>query len=43
MAKQLVRQTALKVELVSVNRDHPDRTLENREIAWISRIIWASQ
>jgi phage repressor protein C with HTH and peptisase S24 domain len=43
MAKQLLRQTALKVELVSVNRDHPDRTLDTREIAWMSRIIWASQ
>ena len=43
MAKLLIRQTALKVELVSVNRDHPDRTLDTREIAWMSRIIWASQ
>jgi phage repressor protein C with HTH and peptisase S24 domain len=43
MAKQLLRQTALKVELVSVNRDHPDRTLDTKEIAWMSRIIWASQ
>ncbi|MDH3911910.1 MAG: helix-turn-helix transcriptional regulator [Rhodospirillales bacterium] len=43
MAKQLIRQTALKVELVSVNRDHPDRTLDMRQIAWMSRIIWASQ
>ena len=43
MAKQLIRQTALKVELISVNRDHPDRTLDTKEIAWMSRIIWASQ
>ncbi len=43
MAKQLARQTALKVELMSVNRDHPDRTLDKSEIAWMSRIIWASQ
>jgi phage repressor protein C with HTH and peptisase S24 domain len=43
MAKQLARQTALKVELTSVNREHPDRTLDKSEIAWISRIIWASQ
>jgi phage repressor protein C with HTH and peptisase S24 domain len=43
MAKQLIRQTALKVELVSVNRDHPDRTLDTKDIAWMSRIIWASQ
>ena len=43
MAKQLARQTALKVELMSVNREHPDRTLDKSEIAWMSRIIWASQ
>ena len=43
MAKQLVRQTALKVELISVNRDHPDRTLDSKEISWMSRIIWSSQ
>ncbi len=43
MAKQLVRESALKVELISVNRDHPDRTLDANDIAWMSRVIWASQ
>jgi phage repressor protein C with HTH and peptisase S24 domain len=43
MAKQLVRQSARKIELVSVNREHPDRTLDAEEIVWMSRVVWASQ
>lgn len=43
MAKELLRQSARKVELVSLNRAHPDRTLEAQEIAWIARIVWVSQ
>jgi phage repressor protein C with HTH and peptisase S24 domain len=43
MAKQLARQSARKIELMSVNRDHPDRTLDTENIAWIARIVWASQ
>lgn len=43
MAKQLARQTATKVELVSLNKAHPDRSLTMPEIAWIARIMWASQ
>lgn len=43
MAKQLIRQSALKVELMSISPDHADRTLDTKEIAWMSRIIWASQ
>ncbi|QJE74552.1 helix-turn-helix transcriptional regulator [Aerophototrophica crusticola] len=43
MAKQLARQTATKVELISLNRAHPDRSLTMPEIAWIARIMWASQ
>lgn len=43
MAKELVRQSARQVELVSINRAHPDRTLETHEIAWMARIVWVSQ
>lgn len=43
MAKQLARQTANRLELVSLNRAHPDRSLAMGEVAWIARIMWASQ
>lgn len=43
MVKQLVRRTASHVELVSLNPAYPSRTLALNEVAWISRIIWASQ
>ncbi len=43
MAKELVRQSARKIELVSLNRVHPDRTLDTHEIAWMARIVWVSQ
>lgn len=43
MAKQLVRQTARRIELVSVNQAHDDRALDLEEIAFMARIVWASQ
>ena len=43
MAKELARQSARKVELVSLNKAHPDRSLNVEEIDWIARIVWASQ
>ncbi len=43
MAKELARQSARKVELVPLNEEHPDRTLNVEEIDWIARIVWASQ
>jgi phage repressor protein C with HTH and peptisase S24 domain len=43
MAKELARQSARKVELVSLNEEHRDRVLNVEEIDWISRIVWASQ
>ncbi len=43
MAKQLARQTANRLELVSLNRTHPDRSLAMADVAWIARIMWASQ
>ena len=43
MAKQLLRQSARRLELVSLNRSHPDRVIESGDIAWVARIVWASQ
>lgn len=43
MAKQLIRESATRIELMSINRAHPDRNIPRGEVAWIARIIWASQ
>ncbi|HYH18024.1 MAG TPA: helix-turn-helix transcriptional regulator [Azospirillum sp.] len=43
MAKQLTRETATRIELMSINRAHPDRVIPRTDIAWMARIIWASQ
>jgi phage repressor protein C with HTH and peptisase S24 domain len=43
MAKQLMRQTATRIELQSINTAHPDRILDTAEVAWMSRIVWARQ
>ena len=43
MAKELSRVTARTIELSSLNRDYADRVLERGDVAWIARILWASQ
>ncbi len=43
MAKQLVRRSARRVELRSLNPAHPDRSFDLAEVAWVHRIVWASQ
>src|SRR5690606_24484838 len=43
MAKVLVRQTSKAIELMSLNPEHPGRTIPMSEVDWIARIIWASQ
>jgi len=43
MAKELKRKTAKTVELRSINPAHAERTLSTEEVAWIARIVWASQ
>ncbi|MDQ8730354.1 helix-turn-helix transcriptional regulator [Bradyrhizobium sp. LHD-71] len=43
MAKELRRRTAKSVELASLNPSHRDRTIANKDIEWIARIVWASQ
>jgi phage repressor protein C with HTH and peptisase S24 domain len=43
MAKLLMRRTARRIELQSLNPAFPDRTLAPEEIEWMARILWASQ
>lgn len=43
MAKILTRQTTRKVEVSSLNPEHPNRSFDVTEIDWIARIVWASQ
>lgn len=43
MAKELVRQTAGKIELRSFNPQYAARTLTASDVAWIARILWVSQ
>jgi phage repressor protein C with HTH and peptisase S24 domain len=43
MAKQLARRSARRIELRSLNPEHSDYTFELSEVAWMHRIIWASQ
>jgi len=43
LAKEIARITAKAVELKSLNPDYPGRTLDRKDIAWIARILWASQ
>lgn len=43
MAKELKRQSAKRVDLRSLNPAHPDYSFEIPEIAWMHRIVWATQ
>jgi phage repressor protein C with HTH and peptisase S24 domain len=43
MAKEVARLTGDGIELLSLNPDYPGRTLNSSEIAWMARIVWASQ
>jgi phage repressor protein C with HTH and peptisase S24 domain len=43
MAKQLVRRSARRIELRSLNPEHPDYTFDILDVSWMHRIIWASQ
>jgi phage repressor protein C with HTH and peptisase S24 domain len=43
MAKVLLRQSPRSIELMSLNSEHPNRTIELSDVDWIARIIWASQ
>ena len=43
MAKELARLTAQRIVLRSFNPAHPERDFSRREVAWMARIVWASQ
>jgi phage repressor protein C with HTH and peptisase S24 domain len=43
MAKLLLRRTATRIELASLNPAFPDLRFAADEILWMHRIIWASQ
>jgi phage repressor protein C with HTH and peptisase S24 domain len=43
MAKQLVRRSARRIELKSLNPEHPDYVFDLADVAWMHRIVWASQ
>jgi phage repressor protein C with HTH and peptisase S24 domain len=43
MAKELLRQSARRIELASLNPAHPNYSFDLVEIAWIHRVLWASQ
>ena len=43
MTKQLQRRSARRVELHSLNPAHPSYSFELVDVAWMHRIVWASQ
>ncbi|KAA2214349.1 S24 family peptidase [Teichococcus oryzae] len=43
MAKELLRQSARRIELASLNPAHPNYSFDLSEVAWLHRILWASQ
>ena len=43
MAKVLGQRTETRVQLLSFNPDYAPRDLKPSEIAWMARILWASQ
>lgn len=43
LAKELVRRTARRLELRSLNPEHADREINMEDVDWVARIMWASQ
>lgn len=43
MARQLARRSARRIELRSLGPADPDRSFPLEDIAWMHRIVWASQ
>lgn len=43
LVRELVRQTASKVELKFLTMDKADRSVTTKDISWIARIVWVSQ
>ncbi|NQU61020.1 MAG: helix-turn-helix transcriptional regulator [Rhodospirillales bacterium] len=43
MTKLLLRQSAHKIDLQSLNPKHEDRSLAIEDVEWIARVVWANQ
>lgn len=43
LVRELGRVTARTIELLALGREESDRLLARDEVAWIARIVWASQ
>lgn len=43
MVKVLTKRSTRRIELSSLNPAYPVRQIELRDVAWIARIVWASQ
>ncbi|MCI0752438.1 S24 family peptidase [Teichococcus vastitatis] len=43
MAKELLRQSARRIELASLNPARPNYSFDLSEVTWLHRILWASQ
>ena len=43
LAKEVARLTAHTIELASFNPAYEPRTIDRKDVAWVARIIWASQ
>lgn len=43
MAKQLARRSARRIDVRSLNPAHPNYSFDLTEVAWMHRIVWASQ
>ena len=43
MVKELKRRTTRTLELASLNPTQADRAIDADDVAWIARIVWASQ
>ena len=43
MVKELIRKTAMQLDLKSLNPEYPDCHFKMDEILWISRVLWVSQ
>ena len=43
LAKELVRRSARRIELRSLNPAHPPLTFDLADVAWMHRILWVSQ
>jgi phage repressor protein C with HTH and peptisase S24 domain len=43
VAKQLGKRNSKGIELISLNPSHPDLMVKQSAVAWMARVIWASQ